>query len=174
MNVSVYFFISFGLCFVCFALRTLFNILYHKNNTFAKNRVVITAVQFIMFVLWFSWFFMCFNDPIKMKLPVWSKYIGLILFIVGVSFFILSHTRLKGFEDKGKLVTKGIYSKIRNPMYLGFILWVIGFPIFLHSLIAFLSAIIWVSHFMYWRKLEEQELEEKYESYREYKKKTWF
>jgi len=172
--MNAYFFISFGVCFVCFALRTLFNVLFHKRSKFLQSKTIIIIVNFTMFILWFSWFFMCFNDPVKMNLPIWLRCFSLILFLIGISFFVLSHTRLKWFEDKGTLVTTGIYSRIRNPMYLGFILWVIGFPLFMQAFITLLSAIIWVPCFICWKKLEEKELEKKYEGYKEYKDKTWF
>jgi protein-S-isoprenylcysteine O-methyltransferase Ste14 len=120
-----------------------------------------------MGILWFSWFQMCFIDPFKINIPPFLRYIGLILFIIGVSIFILSHTKLGGFEDKDGLITSGIYSKIRNPMYLGFIIWILGFPLFTRSLITLTSSVIWISHIIYWKVLEEKELEEKYEKYAE-------
>jgi protein-S-isoprenylcysteine O-methyltransferase Ste14 len=45
---------------------------------------------------------------------------------------------------------------------------------FMRSLITLASSVIWVPHIIYWKVLEEKDLEEKYEEYREYKKKTWF
>jgi protein-S-isoprenylcysteine O-methyltransferase Ste14 len=117
---------------------------------------------------------MVLSDPVMLTIPLWLRYIGLALFVVGVLLFFLSHTRMGGFEDKGGLVTQGIYARIRNPMYLGFILWIIGFPIFMQSLVTLASAVIWIAHILYWKLLEEKELEKKYEQYSEYKKKTWF
>jgi protein-S-isoprenylcysteine O-methyltransferase Ste14 len=109
-----------------------------------------------------------------MSLPSWIRYIGLFLFTAGIFLFILSHIKLKGFEDKGHLVRKGIYSRIRNPMYLGFIIWVIGFPLFMQKPLALLSSIIWITQIILWKVLEERELERKYPDYKEYKKQTWF
>jgi protein-S-isoprenylcysteine O-methyltransferase Ste14 len=103
----------------------------------------------------------------------WVKYIGLILFIAGFPLVVLSHLKIGGFRSE-KLVTAGIYSKIRHPMYLGFILWIIGFPIFMQSLITLASSVIWISQIMYWKISEERKLKEEYEGYREYKKRTWF
>ena len=168
------FFLWFGICFVCFCYRTVFNILKYHNNKLVQNKFVFSSVFIVMFILWFSWFQMCFIDPIKMSLPIWIKYIGLLFFITGVFLFIFSHSKLKGFEDKGYVVKKGIYSKIRNPMYLGFIIWIIGFPIFMQKLLTLLSSIIWIAHFIIWKVIEEKELERKYPDYKEYKKKTWF
>jgi len=164
----------FIICFVCYLYRTTFNILKYQNHKLAKNKLVFSSVFIIMFILWFSWAQMCFMDPVKMSFPLWFRYVGLILFILGVFLFIFSHIKLKGFEDKGFVVKKGIYSKIRNPMYLGFIIWIIGLPIFLQKLLSLLSSMIWITHIMIWKILEEKELERKYPDYKEYKKKTWF
>jgi protein-S-isoprenylcysteine O-methyltransferase Ste14 len=127
-----------------------------------------------MGILWFSWFQMCFSDPIKIDIPDWIRYIGLLLFLTGVFLFIFSHMKLGGFEDKGELITGGIYSKIRNPMYVGFIIWIIGFPVFTQSIATIASAAIWILHIVYWKILEEKELERRYKEYREYRKRTWF
>jgi protein-S-isoprenylcysteine O-methyltransferase Ste14 len=80
-----------------------------------------------------------------------------------------------GGESQGQgLATKGLYSKLRHPMYYGFILWVLGLPIFMNSLFALASALIWIPQFLYWGISEEKELEKKHAEYKEYKKKTWF
>ena len=168
------FFIWFGICFVCYIIRTVFNLLKYKKSLLTENKKIVNLIFIVMGILWFSWFQMCFSDPTKINIPGLIRYIGLLLFLIGVFLFIFSHKKLKGFEGGGKLVTDSIYSKIRNPMYLGFIIWIIGFPIFMQSLITFASSVIWISHIIYWKILEEKELEKKYKEYREYKKKTWF
>jgi len=172
--MGILFVVSFGICFICYMLRTAFNILKYKGNPLAENKGIVISIYIIMAILWFSWAQISFLDPVKMNIPDWIKYIGLLTFSTGIFLFIFSHIRLGGFRDDGELITNGIYSKIRNPMYLGFIIWIIGFPVFMESLIALASSPIWVSHIIYWKILEERELEKKYEHYREYKKKTWF
>ena len=145
------FFVWFGICLLYYMICTVFNVLNYKNCPLAENKKIVTSIFIIMGIFWFSWFQMCFSDPIKMNVPRWIRYIGLLLFLIGVFLFIFSHKKLKGFEDKGELIRGGIYSKIRNPMYLGFIIWIIGFPIFMQSLITFASSVIWVSHIIYWK-----------------------
>ena len=168
------FFIWFAICFLCYMIRTVFNILNYNKNPLAENKKIVTTIYIVMGILWFSWFQMCFSDPVEMIISDWLRYAGLTLFIFGVALFILSQVKLKGFEDRGELITKGIYSKIRNPMYLGFIIWIIGFPIFMQSFITLASSVIWVTHIIYWKILEEKELENKYKDYKVYKKRTWF
>jgi len=168
------YFIWFGICFVCYIIRTIFNVLKYKKSPLAENKRIVTSIFIAMGILWFSWFQMCFSDPIKINIHGWIRYIGLILFIIGVSLFILSNTKLGGFEDKDGLITSGIYSRIRNPMYLGFIIWIIGFPLFTRSLITLATSIIWIPQIIYWKILEERGLEEKYKEFKVYKKRTWF
>ena len=121
-----------------------------KKNPLAENKIVFAVILGVMAILWFSWFQMCFFDPVKIAIPVFARVAGLLLFAVGVFLFIFSHMKLKGFEDRGELKTDGIYSKIRNPMYLGFIIWVIGFPIFTRSLLTLVSSPVWVAFFIFW------------------------
>lgn len=168
------FLISAGVCFTCFVLRTAFNILKYKRSRLADNKIIYGAILVIMFFLWFSWGLMAFSDPIKIDIPEWARYSGLALFLIGISLFVLAHSKLKGFDDRNQLITRGIYSKLRNPMYSGFILWVIGFPLFMRAFASLISAIIWSAFIVYWKVLEEKELEERYDDYREYKKRTWF
>lgn len=168
------FFIWFGICFTCYMFRTGFNVLAFQKHRWAKDKKIVNSVFVAMGILWFSWFNMCFTDPVRINIPDWIRYLGLVFFLLGVFLFVFSHVKLRGFEDKGRLITRGIYLKIRNPMYLGFMIWIIGFPVFTQSLITLASSAIWISLIMYWKILEEKELEKKYREYSEYKKKTWF
>jgi protein-S-isoprenylcysteine O-methyltransferase Ste14 len=79
---------------------------------------------------------------------------------------------LESYE--GDLITTGIYSKIRHPMYLGFILWSIGFPIFFGALFSFILSFLFIGNILFWRYLEEKELIERFADYQEYKKTTIF
>ena len=166
------FYIFFTVCFICFLFRTVFNVLYHKKSL-VRSKKLFPVVSIAMFFLWFSWFPMSFWDPIRMELPLCVTYLGLALFIIGIIFVVLSHVKIKGFESK-KFVRKGIYSKIRHPMYLGFMLWLIGFPTFTQSLFTLASSVIWIPQILLWEILEEKEMEKKYKDYKQYKKKTWF
>ena len=167
------FYTFFGICFICYIIRTSYYVIKNKGGTLAENEKFVTAVLIAMALLWFSWFFMVFNDPFALHLPSWANYIGLSIFIIGVLLFITSHLKIKGVESQ-KLETSGIYAKIRHPMYLGFIIWIIGFPLFTEGLFTLASAAIWIPHILYWRMSEERQLEKQYEDYGEYKKKTWF
>ena len=170
---TLIFYIFFGVCFICFAIRTCYHVLANRESELAENKRFMTMLFVMMFFLWFSWFWMSFNDPYRMNLPAWARYTGLIFFIIGVFLFIFSHLKISG-QETDKLSTTGIYSKIRHPMYLGFIIWIIGFPIFTNAAFTLASAIIWIPQILYWRISEERQLVKKYKEYAEYKKRTWF
>ena len=90
-----------------------------QGNPLAKNNKFATILLIVMAVLWFSWFFMSGSDPYRMNLPSWVRYFGLVVFIAGFLLIILSHTVFRFLakrQETDKLVTTGIYSKIRNPM----------------------------------------------------------
>jgi protein-S-isoprenylcysteine O-methyltransferase Ste14 len=113
--------------------------------------------------------------------PPWtaSRIAGLAVVIPSVLLFALAHIQLGGaFSVKAKastLVTTGLYSRIRNPIYVfggltiaGFMLWV--------NLPWLLLIFVFLIPMQVWRSREEAKvLEEKFGAeYLEYKKKTWF
>ena len=162
-----------GVCLICYAIRTSYYVLANRGSELAENKRFITTLFVVMFILWFTWFFIAFTDPYKMNLPSWARYIGLALFIVGIFFFIFSHVKIRG-QETDKLVTTSMYSKIRHPMYFGFIIRIIGFPMFTNAAFTLASAIIWIPQILYRKISEEKQLVKKYKDYAEYKKQTWF
>ena len=113
--------------------------------------------------------------------PPWTvvRIIGLAVAIPSFLLFALARIQLgKAFSVQAKattLVTTGIYSRIRNPIYIfgglmiaGFILWV-NQP-WLLLLLAVLSPIQ-----VFRIRKEERVLTEKFgATYLDYKRKTWF
>jgi len=170
---TLIFYIFFGICFVCFAIRSSYYVLANRESRLAENKRFITMLLVTMFFLWFSWFWMSFNDPYKINLPSLVRYTGLAFFVIGFCLFIFSHVKIRG-QETDRLITTGIYSKIRHPMYFGFIIWVTGFPVFTGAAFTLASAIIWIPQILYWRSSEEKQLGKKYKDYQEYKKRTWF
>jgi protein-S-isoprenylcysteine O-methyltransferase Ste14 len=82
---------------------------------------------------------------------------------------------LKGVENINHLVTTGLFSRIRHPMYAGFILWIFGWAIYHGALLSIIVGFMGIGNILYWRRLEEAELELRYgENYRRYRKETWF
>jgi protein-S-isoprenylcysteine O-methyltransferase Ste14 len=128
-----------------------------------------------MVVLWISWIVLCSADIYRIKLPDIVNYLGLFLFLIGVIIFLTALFTIKTLETyDGDLITKGVYSKIRHPMYLGFILWSIGFPIYYGAMSSFILSFVFITNILFWRYLEEIELDKRFPDYKQYKTKTLF
>jgi len=104
---------------------------------------------------------------------------GLAVCIPSLLVFVLARIQLgRAFSVKAKastLVTTGLYSRIRNPIYVfggltiaGFMLWV-DLPWLLLVFVLLIPMQVWRS------RVEARVLEEKFGAeYVEYKRKTWF
>ena len=74
---------------------------------------------------------------------------------------------------KGNLVTTGIYSRLRHPMYLSNILFALGWALLFRGIHALLCVPIWALCYGVLIFFEEKGLEEEYgEGYREYKRRV--
>jgi protein-S-isoprenylcysteine O-methyltransferase Ste14 len=111
----------------------------------------------------------------------WStaKVIGAV--IVGISFplFVLARWQLGGsFSVKAKasrLVTTGLYSRIRNPIYLFGGLFTVGLSLCLSPWGPLVVALVIVPLQVVRARREERVLAEAFgEEYERYKSKTWF
>ena len=99
---------------------------------------------------------------------------GTLLMIIGMFLIMLGWVTLyKNIKKKG-LVTEGIYSYSRHPQYFGFILitlgWFIGWPTILTAIFAPILIYKYVSVC----KTEEEEVSQKFPSYKNYKKNVPF
>jgi protein-S-isoprenylcysteine O-methyltransferase Ste14 len=112
---------------------------------------------------------------------VWSteKVIGAV--IAGLSFplFVLARWQLgSSFSVKAKasrLVTTGLYSRIRNPIYLFGGLFTVGLSLFLSPWGPLVVALVIVPMQIVRARREERVLAEAFgEEYERYKSKTWF
>jgi protein-S-isoprenylcysteine O-methyltransferase Ste14 len=106
---------------------------------------------------------------------------GTVLVVVGYVGWLAARLQLRDYftpraEARG-LVTRGVYSKIRNPIYLFGGLMILGVMIYLPApwwvpLLLFLALV----PLQMWRaKNEARVLEAKFgDAYRDYRRKTWF
>ena len=116
----------------------------------------------------------------QFHIPEYLRIIGFIICAIGVIFIIAGIITLGEYFTtsiipKG-LVTTGIYSKIRHPMFTGAILVYIGIVVIFQSIIGFLLVIfILIPFFIYSAIEEEKILSKKFkDKYIAYKKKTLF
>ena len=161
-------------CLLTHIVRTVYEVLKHKKIVRA-SKLSFAIIFTNMAVLWISWFTLCSIDVYKINLPPVIKYLGIPLDLLGAVLFFTALFTIKTLETyDGDLITKGIYSRVRHPMYLGFILWLIGTPIFYGVVFSFALAVLFTLNVLFWRHLEEIELEKRFVGYKEYKIKTLF
>jgi protein-S-isoprenylcysteine O-methyltransferase Ste14 len=107
------------------------------------------------------------------------RWAGLALAVIGLAGVIVARYTLgRSFSvtpQARTLVTTGIYSRIRNPIYVSAEVFLIGIAIMLWNPVPLLLALV-VLPIQIWRaRSEARVLEEKFgEEYREYCRRTWF
>lgn len=77
------------------------------------------------------------------KFPLWLKIVGGFLLILSIFFIFMTtventylSTRVRiQSERKQQLITTGVYGFVRHPLYLGYILLIIGGPLILGSIV---------------------------------------
>lgn len=162
------------ICFCTHLIRSIYEVLKHKK-VLKPDNITFVIVFVNMLLLWGSWFAACLTDIHKIELHSIVHYAGISLVGIGILIFLISLSTIKTLESyEGDLITKGIYSLIRHPMYLGFIFWLIGLPVFFGSVWSMLISLVFIINVLFWRYLEEKELLQRFPQYREYRKKTWF
>jgi len=140
-----------------------------------RGRHFNVSTHLIVFAGYFAFCLMIFTDPLKINPGIILKIAGMIIGLSGIIIGFVATIQKKGYAETDHLITSGIYSRLRNPMYLGIIFIHIGLPLFFESMISLLSALIWIPMIMLWKYWEEKHLEKKFgEQYGNYKNKTWF
>lgn len=164
-----------GLYFLGMMIRAIYAELKKKDRLSPKNIIIFAIVFLAMCLMWVSWFNMCPLDPLRVSMPRVASWIGFGTFLVGLVLAIGATIQLRGVENINNLVTKGLFSKIRHPMYFGFILWIFGWAIYHGAALSLLLGFVAIGNIFYWQRLEERELESKYgKVYLEYRNNTWF
>ena len=146
---------------------------------FITLRTLIYVPSFILFFGCIALSVRAYDQTIGIALPAWTRAIGIIFMIVGsvlvlicVGVFV---SRGRGtpaiFDPPREFVALGPYKYVRNPMYVGGFILLIGFGLYHHSVsmlaLALLLALLF-HLFVLW--VEEPGLEQRFGfSYRDYK-----
>jgi protein-S-isoprenylcysteine O-methyltransferase Ste14 len=169
------YFIFLGLCLIGLAVRVSYELLKKTGKVNQKSNTVIAIVFAAMCLMLSSWCFMCPLDPWHINLPSVVKLTGLVILIIGSGIALGGVIQLRGVENIDHLVTSGLFSRIRHPMYTGFILWILGWVIFYGAATSLIVALVCIGNILYWRQIEEENLLSAYgEAYLRYRMKTWF
>jgi protein-S-isoprenylcysteine O-methyltransferase Ste14 len=156
-------------------IRAFYELLKKAGMIDAKSKLVFLPILLVMCLLWVSWFAMCPLDPVKMSLPFAVRWIGMGIFVFGLLLAFGALFQLKGVENIDHLETTGIFSRLRHPMYLGFICWIIGWAVYHRAGISLIAGLVGIANILFWRYNEEVDLVRAYgDAYVQYRKQTWF
>jgi protein-S-isoprenylcysteine O-methyltransferase Ste14 len=120
------------------------------------------------------------KQPQTLSMFPMHSIIGLALFIIGLIIMLVGQVTLWRYysgtvviREDHKLVTHGIYSFTRNPIYLGGIMAVTGLPVYVASLYGFLTMLVLIPIILNRIRLEEKLLTEEFqEAFQKYKETT--
>jgi len=164
-----------GLYLGSLIIRTSYELLKKAGRMNPKSPIVFAVVFAVMCLMWASWFSLCPLDPFRLALPELARWTGLGAVILGLVLAIGGIVQLRGLENINHLVTTGLFSKLRHPIYTGFILWIFGWAVYHGAIFSLVIGFVGIGNILYWRRLEEDDLESWYgEDYRAYRQETWF
>lgn len=141
---------------------------------FTSLLVIIQALEPLLPDSWIG-----FYDWKLLQKP-FLKLIGLIVSLTGCFLFILAMSTMKDSwragvaeKEETKLVTKGIYSISRNPAFLGFDIFYIGYMLLTGDILVMVVSLITIWKLHGQILLEESIMEKKFgNAYKEYRKKV--
>ena len=120
-------------------------------------------------------------DFANYRLPAWAGWLGVVILAGAIFVFWRAHADLGlnwspslEIREKHELITRGVYSMIRHPMYASQWIWVIAQPLLLQNWIAgFLDLLVFIPFYFLRVKAEEQMMMEKFgDQYRAYMQKV--
>ncbi|HEU0274989.1 MAG TPA: isoprenylcysteine carboxylmethyltransferase family protein [Candidatus Udaeobacter sp.] len=148
-------------------------------TVFAALRTVCYMAGFILLFGWLALRVQPWDESLKIPLPAWSKVVGMVAVTLGVlivsacaAVFV---ARGRGtpaiFDPPRKFVATGPYKFVRNPMYIGGSILLIGFGLYRQSLAILLYSVVIILLFhLYVIFIEEPGLESRFgKSYFAYK-----
>jgi protein-S-isoprenylcysteine O-methyltransferase Ste14 len=164
-----------GACLTALAIRTRYELMKRVGTVDTTNPRIFAIVFAAMVAMLLSWPFLASLDPLELPLPDVVRWAGLAVSVPGVALAVGGLLQLRGLENVDHLVTSGLYSKLRHPMYAGFVAWILGWVVYGGAASGFAVAIVAVANIHFWVRLEERHLEAQFgDEYVEYEKATWF
>lgn len=144
-------------------------------------RSIIYVPVFILFFGWLALNVRVYDSSLGVILPQWASIVGIFVMALGAILVLICVTvfavRGKGtpavFDPPLEFVAIGPYAYVRNPMYIGGFILLVGFGLYHSSLSILILAIILIIIFHFFVfAVEEPNLERLFgKSYLEYKKK---
>ncbi|MEQ8579675.1 MAG: isoprenylcysteine carboxylmethyltransferase family protein [Balneola sp.] len=138
--------------------------------------IVVAITVFLMWVIdkYLSVEFLALNAP--KWIIVLTPILGIACIVLGVIQFSLKKTTVNPHkpEDSTSLVSSGIYSISRNPMYLGMLILLLFYGLFLGNGLVFmmLPVFIWYMNSFQIKPEEEMMIELFGDEYKDYQKRV--
>jgi protein-S-isoprenylcysteine O-methyltransferase Ste14 len=179
--------IVWGLCLVAWALirwipnRRARKVKIAKASRTPIERFSMAASTTGLGIIPAIWVFTGFPSALDHTMHPVLLLIGLVLFGVSLRLFRVTHKALGAMwshsldlRENHRLVSTGIYKRLRHPMYSAFWLWALAQPFLLANWIAGLAGIIGFGTLYFLRVgQEERMMEERFgEEYRAYRNRT--
>lgn len=153
-----------------------------KGNQKPWDRIFVS----LLMVLYISWIVVMPFDASRLHwspmFPVWLEVVGGAMLLISSFLFIKCYidnpylsavVRIQ--DDRGQeVISTGVYSFVRHPMYLAGALLFVGAPLLFGSLVGLGFAVVFIFGFVYRIFGEEKMLEQELQGYVDYKKKVRF
>ena len=127
-------------------------------RTFLALRTASYASGFLWLWAWVARLLRPFDDALGGPLPAWSRTMGFFALFLGAvvtawclcAFVVFGRGTPALFDAPRRLVAWGPYRVVRNPMYLGGALLLLGFGLYQRSpsIVAFVPAWWWLFHLL--------------------------
>lgn len=140
-----------------------------------KSHIIQLLAMIIFFIIWIiDSFIFTFSTILTGYIPIIIQIIGFISFLtLGLILSFRTGHVIFQAENSNKLITTGILSHTRHPLYLGVLIIYVGFIFLTMSLISIGGLIIAFLLYNYIASFEENELIEIFkEEYLDYKKRV--
>jgi protein-S-isoprenylcysteine O-methyltransferase Ste14 len=145
----------------------------HGEDSEIPHGHLLQATCFVLFLIIWSLDSFIFNySTFLTSYASWflCLAVSLAVFVIGLVVTQLAHGHLQTLKS-GKLVTTGIYSHVRHPLYLGVIVMYLGFTFYSFSLLSLLPWLLAVAAYNKMANYEEQVLAKRFgKEYLDYKK----
>ncbi len=148
---------------------------------FTILRSIVYVPLFILFFGWLALNVRVYDAQLGVILPRWLSIIGITMMVVGailvllcvVVFIVIGKGTPAVFDPPRKFVAAGPYAFVRNPMYIGGFILLVGFGLYHTSLSILIFAVLLIVVFHFFvLMVEEPNLERLFgKSYLDYKNK---
>jgi len=152
-----------------------------EQRVTSQERTLLGLLSLAMFFVPILYAATSWLDFANYTLPMWAGWLGVLIIAGALLVFWRAHADLGinwspslEIREKHELITRGIYSIIRHPMYASQWLWVIAQPLLLQNWIAgFLNLLVFIPFYFLRVRAEEQLMMDKFgDQYQTYMQKV--